>query len=574
MVNVSAHCTCPYSFAMYTIFFLHRLTVAGLSYYRNTAPDHGLCDAVASRVNPTHSGAVYTLIGAGKLALEATPFLQNTSFAAEMNLEKGSLDANLTAGVAGLRTRSFVAADKDALVIRLDVDAPLTLTVTVSVPESTTVVSGHAPWVLPTEAGHEDPEGPTRGIYAARQGVNAVDNNVMLNTCGRGGQHAWAQRFSLSETGDLTLSDGRCLVLTPLATGPDCPNSTRRITIGDCNRNWRAPIHWTFNASAGTLSILEPPPRHVGGNASVYYAVLAPTPAPPPGPGPAPAPAPVPMTSEPGYVSFPNAVGGQGNGGRPVCNCTSVEACPGEAAAQCNASSTCQSFAVYAHHQWNGCQMYDKQDTEKRYNDTGWNLWAKISSFADYVDADTSNQARVPTVSDSDTDAFSPVPFVIASTSPASTRWHYDHATGFLSAGELPSVPGGDACLTYAEPNRNLNSAIGLKVVSAIGQSDRLDLAQTDTNGAFESNMTIELIPGRTQYLVAAVHVCCKGCNAIGTPRCDSTGGENGAVAQALQLAANVSAQVAQEEQATVRWWDAFWNASSINLGMLATRPD
>lgn len=504
---------------------------------------------------------MYTLISAGKLALEATPFLENSSFAAEMNLEKGSLDANLTTGTAGLRTHSFVAADRDALVIRLIVDAPLTLTVTVAVPQSTTVATGHAPWVLPTEAGHEDPEGSTLGIYAARQGVNAVDNNVLLNTCGRGGQHAWAQRFSLSENGDLTLSDGRCLALTTLATGPDCPNSTRRITITSCDRNWRSPIHWTFNESAGTLSILEPPPP-AGGTAHVYYAVLAPTPS----PGPGPAPPPTPMVSEPGYVSFPGAVGGQGKGGRPVCNCTSVLACPGEAAAQCNASSTCQSFAVYAHHQWNGCQMYDKQDTQKRYSDKGWNLWAKVSSVADH--------AHVPTVSDSDTDAFSPVPFVIASTSPAGTRWHYDHLTGFLSAGEVPSVPGGEACLTYAEPNRNLNSAIGVNVVGTSGQPDRLDLLKTDTNAEFESNMTIELVPGRPQYLVAAVHVCCKGCDAIGTPRCGSMGVENGAVAQALQLAANVSAQVEQEEQATVRWWDRFWNASSINLGILATRPD
>lgn len=498
----------------------------------------------------------------GKLALEAAPFLQNTSFAAEMNLEKGSLGANLTADAAGLRTYSFVAADKDALVVRLDVDMPLTLTIAVSVPESaSTVVSGHAPWVLPTEAGHEEPD----GMYAARQGVNAVDNNVVLNMCGRGGQHASAQSFSLSENGDLTLSDGRCLVLTNVTTGPDCPSSTRRITIGDCERNGRSPIGWIFNASARTLSMLEPQSQRV------YYAVLAP--APPPAPSPAPGPAPVPMTSEPGYILFPGAVGGQGNGGRPVCNCTSVLACPGEAAAQCNASSTCHSFAVYAHHQWNGCQMYDKHDTEKRYNDTGWNLWAKTSAFVDHANDYGPNLFGVPTVSDSDTDAFSPVPFVIASTSSAGTQWRYNHTTGFLSVGELPrnlarGMPGGDACLTYAEPNRNLNSAIGVKIVNASGHSDYLDPVQIDTNDEFESNMTVKLVPGRTQYLVAAVHVCCKGCDAIGTPQCDSTVVGNGAVARALQLAADVSAQAEQEQHATVRWWDAFWNASSINLGI------
>ena len=508
---------------------------------------------------------MYTLIGVGKVTLEATPFLGNESFAAEMNLEAGALDANLTSDAAELRTHSVVAAEKDALVIRLDVDVPLTLTISVAVPESTTVVTGHAPWVLPTEAGYEDPKDAPLGIYAARQGVNAVDNNVVLNTCGRGGQHAWAQRFSLSKNGDLTLSDGRCLVLTTRATGPDCLNSTRRITIGDCERNWRSPIHWIFNASAGTLSILEPPPPN-GDNATVFYAVLAPTPAPVPTPGPAP----VPVAPQPGYAPFPGYVGGQGNGGRPLCNCTSVLACPEQAARQCNASSTCHSFAVYAHHQWNGCQMYDEQDTIKRYKDTGWNLWAK-SSLAGHAEDYSSTTVRDPTVSDSTTDAFSPVPFVIASTSPAGTRWRYDRTTGFLSAGQVTSVPGGDACLTYAEPNRNLNSAIGVKVANASGHFHHLDQAQARTNGEYEANMTIHLVPGEPQYLVAGVHVCCKGCDAIGTPRCDSTGVGNAAVPQALQLAADVGAHAVQEQQATALWWDEFWNASSINLGTCKT---
>jgi hypothetical protein len=139
------------------------------------------------------------------------------------------------------------------------------------------------------------------------------------------------------------------------------------------------------------------------------------------------------------------------------------------------------------------------------------------------------------------------------------------------------SVPGGEACLTIAEPNRNLNSAIGVTLVDESGAVDS-SLA-TGTNGEHASNLTVMLQPGKPRWLVAGVHICCKGCDATGTPRCvmpttPSCGPpntclpqNNGAVAAALATAASVSKQVAAEQHATLHWWDAYWNASSIDLG-------
>ena len=121
-----------------------------------------------------------------------------------------------------------------------------------------------------------------------------------------------------------------------------------------------------------------------------------------------------------------------------------------------------------------------------------------------------------PSVSEGD--AFAPVPFILASTSPSSNTWTYDEATRLLSAGLVESVPGGEACLTIAEPNRNLNSAIGATVVDGSGVVDTS--TATTTNGEHASNLTVTLQPGQPRWLVAGVHVCCKGCDAIGTPRC------------------------------------------------------
>lgn len=260
----------------------------------NTAPDHGLCDGVASRVNPTHSGSTYTLISAGKLNLQAEPLAsKNTTFAAEMNLERGLLQANLSLGAVGLRTESFITADKDALVVRLEaMGAPLTLTVSAEVPQSASKVSGGAPWVLPTEAGHD----VGGSIHAARQGVNQITNNLVLNTCGRGGQHAGAQRFALSVNGDLTLKDGRCLVLSGSPAGRDCANTTRKITIGDCANEGASA--WVLNRTTGQLLLYSSP-------STTYYAGL---------PAMKPPPPPPPFKPQPGYISVPGAVGGQGGG--------------------------------------------------------------------------------------------------------------------------------------------------------------------------------------------------------------------------------------------------------------------
>jgi hypothetical protein len=335
-----------------------------------------------------------------------------------MDLERGALRASLGAAdrTAGLRTESFIAADKDALVVRLEaVGSALTLTVGAEVPQSATTVSGSAPWVLPTEAGHD-----TGGsIHAGRQGVNQVDNNVLLNTCGRGGQHAGAQRFALSTNGDLTLRDGRCLVLAGSPTGQDCANTTRLITIGSCANTGASA--WVFDKTSGQLWLSD-------SSGATFYAGL---------PLMKPPPPPPPYMPQPGYIYVSGAVGGQNGGGRPLCNCTSLKACPAEAAAQCNASSGCESFAVLdrgARPPWNGCQLYDAKDTAEHYPDKGWNLWKRKPATI------STERTRV-----SEGDAFVPVPFVLASVSPASTPWTYDRTTGMLSAGVV-SRPAGSAC--------------------------------------------------------------------------------------------------------------------------------
>jgi len=505
----------------------------------NTAPDHGLCDAAANSVNPTHSGAVYTLISAGLLTLQA-PSLRNASFRAEMNLAQGSLAANLSAaGAGGLRTRSFVAADRDALVVRLEADAPLTVSVEASVPESATVVSGKAPWVIPTEAGHA---GGT--IHAPRQGVNQVDNNVLLNTCGRGGQHAGSQRFRVGADGAVTLSDGRCLVLAGRPKGRDCSNATRRITIGPCGGPTTA-----WKMARGQLSLTD-------GGTTYFAGLLKMRPAPPPGP------AGKPVHPQPGFTSFPGDVGGQSQHGAPLCNCSSAAACPAEAAKQCAASADCHSFAVYehgGHAGWKGwCQTYGAKDTAARYQDPGWNLWKK-----------NSNESDSAALGDAEGDAFSPVPFVVAEPSSSGT-WTFDADSGALSLGNVSAVPGGAACLTIAEPNRNLNAAVAATVAPESGVAQEPQL-EARSNGAYASNFTIKLLPGKPQHLVVGVHVCCKGCQAIGTPACAalpaSNAGGNGAVSAAVSLAAAVAKDVAAEEASTRGWWDRYWNASSINLG-------
>ena len=221
-----------------------------------------------------------------------------------------------------------MAANNDTLLVRLETDAPLDLMVTVSVPQSATKVSGHAPWVLPTEGGtrpSDSGRGPTMA-YAAREGVAQVDNNVVLNTCARGGQHARAQAFEINLTdARVTLGDGRCLILAGKPLGSDCNNSTRRITVGECGVEGSG---WVYNASIQQLTLTE-------ADGGVFFA------------GPPAVPAPAPLPTPPGYTSIPGAVGGQSHGGYPLCKCTSVSACPAEAAVQCNRSADCRSFAVY-----------------------------------------------------------------------------------------------------------------------------------------------------------------------------------------------------------------------------------
>ena len=131
-------------------------------------------------------------------------------------------------------------------------------------------------------------------------------------------------------------------------------------------------------------------------------------------------------------------------------------------------------------------------------------------------------------------------------------------------------MPGGAACLTIAEPNRNLNAAVAATVAPESGVAQEPQL-EARSNGAYASNFTIKLLPGKPQHLVVGVHVCCKGCQAIGTPACAalpaSNAGGNGAVSAAVSLAAAVAKDVAAEEASTRGWWDRYWNASSINLG-------
>ena len=67
-------------------------------------------------------------------------------------------------------------------------------------------------------------------IHAARQGVNQVDNNVLLNTCGRGGQHAGSQRFRVGAAGAVTLSPTRRQM--PGATDPSHRLRALRAGVG------------------------------------------------------------------------------------------------------------------------------------------------------------------------------------------------------------------------------------------------------------------------------------------------------------------------------------------------------
>jgi len=522
----------------------------------NTAPDHGLCDSAAARASPTHSGAVYTLISAGRVALTpAKPLSGNAAapdFSALLDLERGSLEANLTYVATAsepvqLRTESIVAANNDTLVVKLSTSVPLALVVEVAVPQSATRVSAGAPWVLPTEAGVGLPHGLP--MYAAREGVNQVDNNLLLNSCGRGGQHDGAQRFVVDPDGAVTTRDGRCLQLAGRPLGPDCTNSTLRLTVGPCGG---AGTAWRLSAGQLILAAQADSPQ--------YYAVVA---------GPRP-------PSVPGYGAVPGSVGGQSRGGLPLCRCTSVADCPAQAAAQCNASSTCQSFAVYlsgGSPGWDGwCQMYDTADTKDAYPDGGWNLWRKLPSRQQSVfewRQAPRHGVKQPTGAPYDRlgDPWSQIQFVVADTSPSTEVWSHDSSSGVLFITENAAATG-EACLTFAEPNRNINVAVAVTVVDASGTV--VDVAgHVASNGAFASNTTISLQPDRPLWLLATVYVCCKGCEAIGTRRCPTlppTAG-NAAVQPAVAAAMDQQHAVARLQDDTMRFWDGFWNASSINLG-------
>lgn len=523
----------------------HTLRLSGLAFYlgannmwsTNTAPDFGLCDATEAAANPLHSGSTYTLISVGRVTITPVPAsgggganpLMNANFTAAMDMAHGLLNTTLTASsptsrrsgsdidkpnerdnesddsvAPALFAQTIAVSDRDAVLVRLEAMATaVDVVVEVSVPQSGTSTSAHPPFVLPTESG-VSPSGTY--VYAARQGVNQTDNNVVLNTCGRGGQHRDAQRFSVDASGAVTLADGRCLVLDDPPRGRDCNATTRRITIGSCNSqsgqhnnsNRGRVTAWQF--SDGQLSAR-------GDDGVVYFAaVTSPRPPPPP-----PPPPPV-----PGYTWVAGDVGGQSKGGQPLCNCTTVAACPAEAAKQCDAWSDCRSFAVYSHggHPgWNGwCQMYDAKDTAGRYADTGWDLWLRSASHDEGVDVDGRGGGRISSAKSADGDGskaksrthhtgshdgassgdFMPtVYFVAASTTPASTLWQFNETTGYLMGGDVGSALDGDGCLTLVEPNRNLNSAVAVSVSSDASGAQPLSSPWTD--GAWDLSLLYPL---------------------------------------------------------------------------------
>jgi hypothetical protein len=503
----------------------------GLSFYlgannlwsSNTAPDHGLCDAAANTVNPLHSGNVYTLIGGGVVALFEAGAARGEqgSFTAVLDFEHGSLSANYSFGSAMLRTESFIAANDDVLLVNLTADAPLQLVIEVSVPASATRVATATDHVLPTTAG----VAPDGTIFAGREGVNTVANNVLLNTCGRGGQHDGAQSFGIGSDGAVQTRDGRCLVLGGPPRGKDCAdNATQRIVLGDCGASPRLMLDRT----SGNL-VFE------GTGLAAVVAVPTTPPIPPPTPFPAPD----------GYTAVAGDVGGQGAAGTPLCNCSSVAACPDEAAKQCNADPQCRSFAVYSpggKRGWNGwCQMYNAADTGKAYPDSGWNLYRK---------------GKQPLL-----DPFVPVDFIVAAANATPLVWTFEPVIGFLSVAPTGQTPG-TPCLTFVEPNRNLNAAVAVKVVGEPGLAPASD-------GRRLANTTVSLQPGRPLTLVVANAVCCKECTAIGTPQCgaDQGGDANLAVSRAQGIASAAAPQATSLQAETVEWWDAYWNASAVNLG-------
>ena len=510
---------------------------SGLNYYlgannlwsSNTAPDHGLCDAAANRVNPLHAGNVYTLIGGGMVTISEASSTRGDqgSFTAQLDFEHGSLAANYSFSAGGhlLRTESFIAAHDDVLLVNLTADVPLRLVIEVSVPASAPRVATATDHVLPTTAG----VAPDGTLFAGREGVNSKTNNVVLNTCGRGGQHDGAQTFNVSSDGAVHTRDGRCLVLGGPPRGKDCTaGDVQRIVLGDCGASPRlmldrASDHLVFEGTALKASVAVPV-------------------VPPPAPIPAPS----------GYTGVAGDVGGQSQHGTPLCNCSSVAACPDEAAKQCSADPKCRSFAVYSpggHSGWNGwCQMYGAADTAAAYPDRGWNLFRKNA-----VDA------KPPPLKD----PFAPVDFVVAAAANATPLvWAYEPETGILSTAPTGQTPG-TPCLTFVEPNRNLNAAVAVKIVGATGFAPASD-------GIRLANTTVTLQPGRTLTLVIANGVCCKECTAIGTPTCEHPnpgGDDNWAVSQAQRMASQAAPRGASLRAETVAWWDTFWNASSINLG-------
>lgn len=150
--------------------------------------------------------------------------------------------------------------------------------------------------------------------------------------------------------------------------------------------------------------------------------------------------------------------------------------------------------------------------------------------------------------------------YVIANrnNSGAAIIWMYDMQKQFFT------MNGTTQCLTFAEPNRNLNSAIGVKVTDASGNTLPV---QFGTDNVRESNVTFTLTAQSPVWLTIAVQVCCKNCTAIGTPSCNISGPSNGAIDGALHNAEDLSQNIKESQTSTLSWWDGFWNASEVNLG-------
>jgi hypothetical protein len=341
----------------------------------NTAPNHGLCDTKASPLpSNLHSGNAYTLVTLGGVGFEI-PDLSSATYMTQMDLANARINSTFT-DKDGLvvSMSSYVLANKDVIITDLVSTVATNVTITPAPPAQN-------PWHLPSRSGvATDPTTGGSTVWMERQGVSEVQNTFVLSTCERGGQNQFSQRFKvLAANSDgsvrLSMKDGRCLRLGEPPTGSDCSAGVRKVVVGfgggrtntkgnhadsctDAEKQWtlvpenssRSNTHINFGSKVGSVgsgrfaltAIVDGP------TGTIRYALNRAVTAPLPG--------------IPGYAAvLADTVGGQPP--LAICHCTSISACPGEAAKQCDANPQCTSFAVYQPGPtpgWDGyCQLYN-----------------------------------------------------------------------------------------------------------------------------------------------------------------------------------------------------------------------